>query len=286
MGINQALISEHVERSWYENGPLNANDDLHPSVGVTDPVAPPKTSKANAYSWIKAPRYNKDAMEVGPLARMWVNGSYSPAVAQPQGAIHAPFSAPGYLNAALPGPPPGTLPGLGVSAAVISGNATYTPGISVMDRHRARCLEALKIIQRIRLGWLPAATALAANPANAIVGSKSLPAQGATGYGLNEAPRGALGHWLKMGSAGRVERYQCVVPTTWNGSPRAAHTGVGARGPIEEALCNPALNLTGANSNGEYTPVEGLRVVHSFDPCIACAVHVIDANGKKLTKIR
>jgi Ni,Fe-hydrogenase I large subunit len=210
---------------------------------------------------------------------------------------HATINVPGYTVAALPG--------IGVSAAQLNAALggplapTYNIGISIIDRHRARCLEAIKIIQRILgtdglgAGWLTQASALAGGsaPGNAIVGSKSLPAQGAPGYGLNEAPRGALGHWLKMGSAGRVSNYQCVVPTTWNGSPRAAHAGVDARGPIEEALCVPALPLSGRTSpvdlapGSEYVPVEGLRVIHSFDPCIACAVHVIDAKGKKLTKI-
>lgn len=304
--INEQLIREHVERSWYEN----YTDDLHPSVGVTDPVAPPKTNKAGAYSWLKAPRYNNNAMEVGPLARMWVNGDYNPGTpgevgGDPAGTKnqnlypHTTFPASGYLAA--------NLPGIGVTAAQLDGAlggvapATYTIGVSTIDRLRARCLEAFKIVQRILGsdgnpdgGWL--AMIEPGDPnyigPGPIVGSLPLPSQGKSGFGLNEAPRGALGHWVNVGSAGRISNYQLVVPTTWNGSPADTHPGISVRGPIEEALAKGAkLTLSGVTSpvagggpNTELVPVEALRVIHSFDPCIACAVHVIDAKGNKISE--
>ncbi len=97
----------------------------------------------------------------------------------------------------------------------------------------------------------------------------------AQGYGFYEAPRGSLGHWVKIKDQ-KIENYQIVVPGTWNGSPR---DGKGQRGPYEEALIGtPVANIE--------QPVEILRTVHSFDPCMACAVHVVDPDGNEVTRIR
>jgi [NiFe] hydrogenase large subunit/hydrogenase large subunit len=95
------------------------------------------------------------------------------------------------------------------------------------------------------------------------------------GYGFHEAPRGALGHWVKIKDQ-KIDNYQCVVPGTWNGSPRDAK---GQRGPFEEALI-------GTPVHDINQPVEILRTIHSFDPCMACAVHVVDAKGKEVTRIK
>jgi [NiFe] hydrogenase large subunit/hydrogenase large subunit len=100
------------------------------------------------------------------------------------------------------------------------------------------------------------------------------PAQ-ATGWGSTEAPRGGLGHWVKIEN-GTIANYQCVVPSTWNGSPRDAR---GGRGAWEEALI-------GTPVSDPEKPVEVLRTIHSFDPCMACAVHLLDAEGREITSIR
>jgi [NiFe] hydrogenase large subunit/hydrogenase large subunit len=97
----------------------------------------------------------------------------------------------------------------------------------------------------------------------------------AQGYGWHEAPRGALGHWVHIKDK-QIANYQCVVPTTWNASPRDAK---GQRGPYEQALLDtPIADPT--------KPLEILRTVHSFDPCIACAVHLLDAEGKSLAEVQ
>ena len=93
----------------------------------------------------------------------------------------------------------------------------------------------------------------------------------AQGIGLWEAPRGALGHWIDV-SGKRIKNYQCVVPTTWNVCPR---DNKNVRGPIEEALVGTAVE------NAEK-PLEILRVVHSFDPCLACTVHVIHPESNRI----
>ncbi len=95
------------------------------------------------------------------------------------------------------------------------------------------------------------------------------------GAGFHEAPRGALGHWVHI-KDGAIVNYQCVVPSTWNAGPR---DGNGQRGAYEAALIGtPVADPT--------QPVEILRTVHSFDPCMACGVHVVDANRRELAKVK
>jgi [NiFe] hydrogenase large subunit/hydrogenase large subunit len=97
----------------------------------------------------------------------------------------------------------------------------------------------------------------------------------AMGAGFHEAPRGALGHWVSIHD-GLISNYQCVVPSTWNAGPRDAG---GRRGPYEEALLNTPVA-------DPERPVEILRTVHSFDPCMACGVHVVDAQRRELARVK
>jgi [NiFe] hydrogenase large subunit/hydrogenase large subunit len=97
----------------------------------------------------------------------------------------------------------------------------------------------------------------------------------AKGYGLHDAPRGALGHWVAIAN-GKITNYQMVVPSTWNLSPR---DGKGVRGPVESALIGTPV----ADPN---QPIEILRTVHSFDPCMACAVHVVDTRGRTVATVK
>ncbi len=205
--VNVGYIAEQVAYSWYAGGTLK------PAAGATTPQYP----KTNAYSWLKAPRYSKKPYEVGPLARMWVNGD-------------------------------------------------YRQGISVMDRHMARAQETLKVALAMRewLGQLNSSGAVYAKPGS----------QTGSAFGLTEAPRGALGHWISL-NGGKISKYQVVTPTCWNASPRDA---AGKRGPIEQALIGtPVLNID--------EPVEVVRVIHSFDPCLSCAVHVMRP-GKKAKVVK
>jgi hydrogenase large subunit len=130
-----------------------------------------------------------------------------------------------------------------------------------MDRHRARAQEALKIAQAMR-GWLAQLT-----PGQGAFTPHSLPAA-APGAGLTEAPRGALGHWLQI-AGGKIAQYQVITPTCWNVSPKDTS---GQRGPLEQALI-------GTPVNNVDQPIEVLRVVHSFDPCLDCATHVMRAEA-------
>lgn len=141
-------------------------------------------------------------------------------------------------------------------------NRDYQHGISVLDRLTARALEALKIATAMS-GWLDQL-----RPGVRAQTAFKVPAA-ATGRGMTEAPRGALGHWIEIRSS-RIYRYQIVTPTGWNASPR---DGLGQPGPIEQAL----LGTPVAN---ESRPIELLRVVHSFDPCLACSVHTVRPRGR------
>lgn len=205
--LDPAKVTESVTSSWYDNG----GGDRNPSRGVTNPVDP--RGKASAYSWLKAPRYNGLPCEVGPLARMWVNGD-------------------------------------------------YRNGVSVMDRHLARAHEAVKIVGALT-SWVNEL-----QPASSVYQRFTVPSSG-TGIGLTEAPRGALGHWVRV-SKGSIANYQIVSPTCWNASPR---DNKGVPGPIEQAL----LGLPVADPQN---PVEVARVIHSFDPCLGCAVHVMRPGDK------
>jgi Ni,Fe-hydrogenase I large subunit len=200
-----------------------SSDRLHPSRGETRPD--PK--KAGAYSWLKAPRYKGLPMEVGPLARILVNY---------RGA--KPWSEKQEVDSFL------RLLGVGPEKLV-----------SVLGRIAARAVES-HLVARQAAKWLGQ---LEPNgpPTRDFKRVKN-----ASGYGLVEAPRGALGHWIAIEN-GKIKHYQCVVPTTWNCSPR---DNAGQPGPLEKAL-------EGLEVADRDQPVEIGRVVRSFDPCLACAVH-------------
>jgi hydrogenase large subunit len=139
---------------------------------------------------------------------------------------------------------------------------------SVMGRHAARALEC-KFVADKMAGWL-----LELKPGEPVCAEYTLPSEG-DGVGLWEAPRGALGHWIRI-EGGKIKNYQCVVPTTWNASPTDDD---GQPGPIEQAV-------TGTRIKDEANPFEIVRIVRSFDPCIACAVHLVTPKGTELSRFR
>ncbi|MFC2053281.1 nickel-dependent hydrogenase large subunit [Chloroflexota bacterium] len=222
------------------------NGDLNPSVGITEP----DIDKQEAYSWVKSPRYNGKVHEVGPLARIFV--SY------------------------LAGEP--TVTSL-VEDVLTHFGAAPDALFSVLGRHAARALEC-KFVADSMDGWLDELV-----PGGPVYEYRSIP-EYAKGMGLTEAPRGALGHWIEINNS-KISRYQVITPTAWNASPRdhywnpdPGHPDYYAHmGPIEQALIGTPVIDTDQ-------PIELLRVVHSFDPCIACAVHLITPEGKSLGKFR
>jgi hydrogenase large subunit len=178
------------------------------------------------------------------------NSTLNPAVGltQPQADKAGAYSwlkAPRYGGAAYETGP--------LARMWVSGE--YRRGISVMDRHHARALEASKIVHAM-VGWLGQI-----NLSAPFYSRYTAPAAGAAA-GLTEAPRGALGHWVSINNQ-KISSYQVLTPTCWNCSPRDDND---QPGPLEKAL-------EGTPVSNETMPIEALRVVHSYDPCLACAVH-------------
>ena len=247
--VDPSKITESVAHSWYEYSDGDARPK-HPSVGETRPryTGPkPPYDHLNVeakYSWLKAPRYDGKPMEVGPLARMVVG--YAAGQKDIRRAVDGALKA---LNA-----PPAVL-------------------FSTLGRIAARALEAQMMADRLET-WVDQ-LAFNLDHGNTTIFNAvrwdpaSWPAS-ASGYGWHEAPRGSLGHWVEI-SGKAIKNYQAVVPTTWNAGPRDAQ---GVRGAYEAALLNTPVADPGR-------PLEILRTVHSFDPCIACAVHVVDARGRE-----
>ena len=149
-------------------------------------------------------------------------------------------------------------------------NGEYNRGISTMDRHMARAQEAAKLAAAMP-GWLAQI-----DPTGAVYADGATIPKSGTGEGLTEAPRGAIGHWLRIADS-KIANYQVITPSCWNLSPRDTSDN---RGPMEEAL-------VGTPVTDASQPIEVLRVIHSFDPCLACAVHVMrPGEDQPLTVLR
>lgn len=251
-------VQEYVSHSWYAY--TDENRGLHPFDGVTEPryELGPNTKgekrriealDENAkYSWVKAPRWNGHAMEVGPLARM--------VIAYMAGREDVKDLVDGALRKL---------------------DVPITALFSTLGRTAARGLECtwsahkLKAEHQKLLAALKAGDSATANTEK--WDPKTWP-RTCQGVGFHEAPRGALGHWIRI-EDGKIALYQAVVPTTWNASPRDAE---GKIGPYESALLDTPM------ADPEQ-PLEILRTIHSFDPCLACASHVMSPDGRELSRV-
>lgn len=245
--IDQTKITEDVTHAWYEG-----TTNLHPYDGVTKPAYTGFARKEdniayldtkNKYSWIKSPLYDDERMEVGPLARMIVG------VARGDERISK------YVTTFLK-----------------NGNLPIKVLFSTVGRTAARAIET-ELMVDIMMTWIDE---LASNVAHGDLSTWTEfnfdnVSKDAQGFGMEEAPRGGLGHWIKI-KDGKVANYQAVVPSTWNAAPRDYKGRLGAY----------ESSLIGTKVANPDQPLEILRTIHSFDPCIACAVHIIDTNGKEL----
>ncbi len=251
--LDQAKITEAIAHSYYEYG---GGDQaaLHPWDGETKPKysgpTPPYESLdvEAKYSWLKSPRYDGMPMEVGPLARMLVG--YAAGNPRIQEIVN------------------GALTELKLPATAL---------FSTLGRVAARALETVYLLDMMD-GWLADLTNnMESGDLRIHEGGKwdpsTWPAE-AEGWGFHEAPRGALGHWIKIKDK-KIENYQAVVPSTWNAGPRDAG---GVPGPYEASLEGTPVAVP-------EQPLELLRTIHSFDPCLACAVHVVDATGKERVRV-
>jgi hydrogenase large subunit len=251
-------IQEFVPHSWY------AYDDeqkgLHPWDGVTKPnfklgdkLKGTRTNiqeidESAKYSWIKAPRWKGHAMEVGPLAR------YVIGYAKKDKEITEQLT---FVLKTLDIP---------VSALFSTLGRTAARGLECQWAAQKMSYFMDKLIANVKAGDTATANVDRWDP-------KTWPAE-VKGVGFTEAPRGALAHWIKIKDT-KIDNYQCVVPTTWNGSPRDNEGNIGA---FEAALLNTKVERA-------EEPVEILRTLHSFDPCLACSTHVMSEDGQELARV-
>ena len=252
-------IKEFVDHSWYQYPQPDAG--LHPWDGITDPKfelgAGTEGTKTDIkwlgaesrYSWIKAPRWNGHAMETGPLARMVV--AYAKKMPEQTELVNEALSKAGVPIQAM---------------------------FSTLGRTLARCLEArmmaremLRCVDELEAN-IKAGDEVAANMEKWEPSTWPLECKG---VGPAEAPRGALGHWCVI-KDGVIANWQAVVPSTWNASPRDPKGQLGA---YEASLLGTQVAV--ANQ-----PLEILRTIHSFDPCLACATHVLSTEGQELCKVQ
>jgi hydrogenase large subunit len=237
-------IEEFVDNSWYEYS-VGAGKGLHPWEGETrlkysGPATPYQhLDVEQKYSWLKTPRWKGHAMEVGPLARMLVG--YAGGNPEITAAVNEALGA-------LKAPPTVLFSTLGRTAARgIEARLTAQWNLDFYD----------SLIKLIKDGDTRTFTKERWDPA-------TWPAE-ARGVGTSEAPRGALAHWIVIKDR-KIENYQLVVPSTWNASPRDAQ---GQRSAYEAALI-------GTPVHDPKQPLEIIRTIHSFDPCLACAVHLYE----------
>ncbi|MBW2503875.1 MAG: nickel-dependent hydrogenase large subunit [Deltaproteobacteria bacterium] len=254
MDMDEKQITEYVTHSWYN---YSQGDDkgLHPYDGETShnytgPKPPYEFLDTDGkYSWVKSPRYMDQPMEVGPLARVLV--AYAKGVPEVKSTVD-------YVLNTL--------------------NAPASALFSTLGRTAARGVDCLLLAQKNEV-WLDQ---LADNMGRGIYETfnkekwdpASWPKE-AQGFGYHEAPRGALGHFIRIENQ-KIANYQAVVPSTWNAGPRDAS---GQMGPYE-------ASLVGTPIADPEKPLEILRTIHSFDPCLACAVHVMDGKGSEIVKVR
>ncbi len=245
--LDEEKIMEDVTHAWYKG-----DKPLHPYDGQTIPEYTGLDKRADGiaylktkekYSWIKSPIYNDARVEVGPLARMVIG------VAAKDERISK------YVTNFL-----------------TRGNLPVTVLFSTIGRTAARAIET-ELMADVMVEWIDELAK------NVLAGDKSTWTEfdfdavsvSAKGRGMAEAPRGALGHWVRVEN-GKVANYQAIVPSTWNAAPRDYKNRMGAY----------EASLIGTKVANPEQPLEIIRTIHSFDPCIACAVHVVDTKGKEL----
>ncbi|HYD63952.1 nickel-dependent hydrogenase large subunit [Azospirillum sp.] len=256
---NPNEVQEFVPHSWYTYP--DEKKGLHPWDGITQAKYElgPKSKgtrtrieeldEAGKYSWIKAPRWKGHAMEVGPLARYIIG--YAKGIPEFKEPVEKSLKA-------LDVP---------VDALFSTLGRTLARGLECeWAAHKLKYFQD-KLVARIKAGDSTTANTASWDPSTWPKECK--------GVGFTEAPRGALGHWIRIKDT-KIDNYQAVVPTTWNGSPRDNQGNIGA---FEAALMNTPMQVPDQ-------PLEILRTLHSFDPCLACSTHVLSPEGQEMTRVQ
>jgi hydrogenase large subunit len=238
-------VTECIARSWYDG-----DWTKHPWQEETVPKYTDWDDNGK-YSWVKAPRFKNEPMQVGPLAQVLVAfaAGHEPTVR------HASW----VLKTA------GSVAGARLTPAVLH---------STIGRHAARAIRCAVIAETAQKHWQLLAENIGKGDTD-IFTPWEYPKGEQQGFGFHEAPRGTLSHWVVIRD-GKIANYQCVVPSTWNAGPRDDKN---RKGPYEASLMDNPIADT-------KRPLEVLRTIHSFDPCLACAIHTMDPEGQELASIR
>lgn len=239
-------VKESVKHAWYKGG----KGALHPYKGETEAEYTDFKEDAK-YSWVKAPSFYDEPAQVGPLARVLMGVVSN----------HEPIKK--YLNDVL-----------GVVKAVGKIDVPLAGLHSTIGRHAARAVMCAVNVDTVDAQWRLLMENLAKGDLKTF--NKPVFQKGSvSGFGFHEAPRGILSHWVVIDN-GKIQNYQAVVPTTWNAAPRNEKD---APGPYE-------ASLVGTPIADPERPLEVLRTVHSFDPCLACAVHLVDTQNREVVRVK
>ncbi len=239
-------VAESSKHAWYEGDAA-----LHPYDGETEPQYTDFQDDGQ-YSWVKAPTFYGKRAEVGPLADVLVGVASG----------HAGYVK--YLDEAM-----GTL-----KAVSKNPDIPLAAVHSTIGRHAARAVRCAVMMDTLNVQWQNLIDNIGTGDLDTF-NSPVFPKEEIKGVGFHQAPRGTLSHWVVIEN-GKIKNYQAVVPSTWNAGPRDADD---QPGPYEASLMdNPIAD--------ETKPLEVLRTVHSFDPCIACAIHMVDTEQKEIVKVK
>ncbi|MBF0373844.1 MAG: nickel-dependent hydrogenase large subunit [Alphaproteobacteria bacterium] len=239
-------VAESVKHSWYQGG----KGALHPYKGETVPQYT-DFKDDEKYSWVKSPTFYGKPQQVGPLANVLAMAA----------AGHQPTLT--YLNLVLD------------TAGSLAGTKIPLAGVhSTIGRHAARAVRCAVLHEVLQKNWMALIDNIGKGDVKTF-NKPTFPKGEIQGVGFHEAPRGVLSHWCVIND-GKITNYQAVVPTTWNAAPRNEDDAIG---PYEAALLdNPVAD--------PELPLEVLRTVHSFDPCLACAVHVTDLEHDSVVQVK
>jgi hydrogenase large subunit len=246
----RSAVAEDVTHAWYRGEGAQI-----PWKGESDPEYT-DFREDGKYTWVKAPRYNGQPIQVGPLANVLVGyASGHPLTRKWTDTAFKTISS--------------------VHDSGVSGfNLTPEALQSTMGRYLARAIRSAMLSDLALQHWQLLADNILKGD-DTTFNPPQFPSHECEGVGMHEAPRGALSHWVII-DKGAFSNYQAVVPTTWNASPRDEK---GIPGPYETSLiANPVLD--------PVKPLEVLRTVHSFDPCMACACHTFDASGRAIARVK
>ncbi len=239
-------VKESVKHAWYQGG----KGALHPYDGETIPEYTDFQDDGK-YSWVKAPTFYDKRAQVGPLANVLCMAA----------AGHEPTTR--NLQMVLD-----------MASAVAGAQIPVAALHSTIGRHAARAVRTAVLHETLNNQW----TLLMENIGKGdydIYNQPEFPKGEIRGFGFHEAPRGVLSHWTVIRD-GKIANYQAVVPSTWNAGPRDE---ADEAGPYEASLMdNPVAE--------PEKPLEVIRTIHSFDPCLACAIHMVDTEQKEITRVQ